>query len=173
MYLALCAGRAPSAVADFLDLPRSLVYRIKQAYDNFDGPEEEKEAFCVDRKIKEAHRSVRDSTFVANMKMMVEANPRKSIRAIAREMGVSNCTVRLAIHEDLRLKSYALRKAQLLTEAQAEKRFIGASALLNDMKHETAGYLCFFSDGKIFTQEQNINSRNDRYLSDDIGKMLL
>lgn len=95
------------------------------------------------------------------------------MRAIAREMGMrmSDRTVRLAVNEDLGLKSYALRKAQLLTKAQVEKRFIRASALLNDMKHETVGYLRFFSDEKNFTQEQKVNSRNDRYLTDNIEEV--
>lgn len=40
----------------FLNGPRSLEYRVKQASDNFDGPEEENEAFCVDKKSRDPHR---------------------------------------------------------------------------------------------------------------------
>lgn len=171
VYLALCAGKTPSVIADFLNVPRSLVYRVKQAFDNFDGPEEEMEAFCVDRKTKDPHRPVRETAFVEDVKGIVEDNPRKSMRAIAREKGVSDSTVRRVVHDDLGLKSYALRRAQFLTEAHVEKRLVRSSSLLNDMKHETSGYLRFFSDEKIFTQQQKVNRRNDRYLTDDFEEV--
>ena len=76
VFLALCAGQEPSAIADFFKIPKSLVYRIKQTYDQFDGPEEEREAFCVERKTREAKRPVRDATFVEEVQAIVEANPR-------------------------------------------------------------------------------------------------
>ena len=167
VYLALCAGKTPSEIVNFLNVPRSLVYRIKQAFDNFDGPEEEKETFCVERKTKDAHKPVRDATFVDDVRGTIENDPRKSMRAIAREKGVSDGTVRRVVRDDLNLKSYALRRAQFLSKEQVEKRFVRASALLNDMKHDTSGYLRFFSDEKIFTQQQKVNRRNDRYLTDD------
>ena len=171
VFLALCAGQSPAAIAGFLNVPRSLVYRIKQAYDLFEGPEEEKEAFCLERKGREAKRPVRDIAFVEEIQAIVEANPRKSMRAISREKGVCERTVRQTIHDDLGLNSYALRRGQHLTEVQVERRFVRASALLNNMKHETNGYLRFFSDEKNFTQEEKVNRRNDRYLTDDIAEV--
>ena len=51
-----------------------------------------------------------------------------------------------------------------------ERRFVRASALLNNMKHETNGYLRLFSD-ENFTQEEKVNRRNDRYLTDDIAEV--
>ncbi|QQP51709.1 Hypothetical protein FKW44_013146, partial [Caligus rogercresseyi] len=36
------------------------------------------------------------------------------------------------------------------------------AALLNNLKHETAGILRFFSDEKFFSQDQNSNRQNDR-----------
>ena len=77
--------------------------RIKQADDNFDESEEDKETFCNGRKTKEAPRLVMDSAFIRDAQKIVEANPRKSMRAISREMGVSDRTIRLAVREDLGL----------------------------------------------------------------------
>ena len=125
----------------------------------------------MERKARETKRPIRDAAFIEEIQATVEANPRKSMRAISREKGVSDRTVRQTIHEDLDLKSFALRKGQYLTETQMERRFVRASALLNDMKHETVGYLRFFSDEKNFTQEQKINRRNDRYLADNIEEV--
>ena len=38
-----------------------------------------------------------------------------------------------------------------------ERRAIKAAALLNNLKHETAGMLRFFSDEKNFDQDQKVN----------------
>ena len=105
----------PSKIALMLDVSRDLVYCLKKNY-NFEGPEEEREAFIVKRKRREAPRPVRDDEFVAIVKAKVEENPGVSMHAIRRELSVSARTVRRAVHEDLGLKSYALRRAQLLTQ---------------------------------------------------------
>ena len=49
-----------------------------------------------------------------------------------------------------------------------EQRFIQAKRLLNKVKHpEIQDMLWFYSDEKDFDQDQNINQRNDRWLSGD------
>ena len=70
------------------------------------------------------------------------------------------------IHEDLSLKSYVIKKHHLLTEDLRERRKIKAAALLNDLKHQSAGMLRFFSDEKNFLQDRITNRRNDRWLAD-------
>ena len=76
-----------SEITDVLNVPKSFMYRINHAFDHFDGPEEKKETFCVDRKIKDPHRPVRETSCALEVKEIAEANPRKSMRAIAREKG--------------------------------------------------------------------------------------
>ncbi|UYV61753.1 hypothetical protein LAZ67_1006331, partial [Cordylochernes scorpioides] len=76
------------------------------------------------------------------------------MRAIAKEMDVGSMTIVRTIHEDLGLKSYALRKGQLLTENMKNNRKGKAAALLNNLKHDSFGMLRFFSDEKNFDVDQ-------------------
>ena len=70
----LCASQAPNEIASILGLSRDLVCRLKDYY-YFEGPEEEREAFFVNRKRREAPRRVRDGDFVATVKVKVEEYP--------------------------------------------------------------------------------------------------
>ncbi|UYV83285.1 hypothetical protein LAZ67_23000403 [Cordylochernes scorpioides] len=89
------------------------------------------------------------------------------MRAIAKEMDVGSMTIVRTIHEDLGLKSYALRKGQLLTENMKNNRKGKAAALLNNLKHDAFGMLRFFSDEKNFDVDQKVNPRNDRWICKD------
>ena len=167
VYVALCTGRRAKEIAKFLDMPDTLVYRVKRNFDSCTGTEEEREAACINRKAHEVLRTVRTNEFVEDIKETIANRRSVSIRALAREKGVSYNTAWVTVRHDLGLKSYALRKAQLITPKQQENRLAKATALLNNLKHETAGMLRFFSDEKNFTQQQKINKRNQRYLTDD------
>ena len=65
------------------------------------------------------------------------------------------------MHEDLGLKSHALRRAPLLTQKQRENRLAKCHALLNNLKHETYDMLRFFSDERNFNQHQKVNAKTD------------
>ncbi|UYV72243.1 K02A2.6-like, partial [Cordylochernes scorpioides] len=118
---------------------------------------------------KHSRRSdrVRGEEFVKNVKEKIDGNPGKSMRAIAKEMDVGSMTIVRTIHEDLGLKSYALRKGQLLTENMKNNRKGKAAALLNNLKHDSFGMLRFFSDEKNFDVDQKVNPRNDRWICKD------
>lgn len=83
-----------------------------------------------------------------------------SMRTIEREFNVQAKNVRGAGHEDLGLKSSAFRRTQLLTKKQVEYRLAQCHTWLNDIKYETHGILCFFSDKKNFNLHQKVNARN-------------
>ena len=161
IIVALGAGRSPPEIAQFLGLPKSLVYRTKRNYAESEDPQE----FCPSRK-KHCLRSdaKRNEEFIAEVEKKVNDNPGKSMRALAKEMGVHHKTISKVVKGDLGLKSFSLRTSHLLTEAIMERRAIKAAALLNNMKHETAGMLRFFSDEKNFDQDQKVNRRNDRWI---------
>ena len=87
------------------------------------------------------------------------------MRALARELQVDDATIRRVVHEDLRYKSYVMRRGQFLSERTRENRLTRAKRLLNKLKHpEEPGMLWFFSDEKIFVQDQKVNRKNDRWL---------
>ncbi|UYV77427.1 hypothetical protein LAZ67_15000994 [Cordylochernes scorpioides] len=150
IIVALRAGRSPKEIVDFLKLPKTTIYRVKK---------QKKHSRRSDR--------VRGEEFVKNVKEKIDGNPGKSMRAIAKEMDVGSMTIVRTIHEDLGLKSYALRKGQLLTENMKNNRKGKAAALLNNLKHDSFGMLRFFSDEKNFDVDQKVNPRNDRWICKD------
>ena len=71
----------------------------------------------------------------------------------------------MTVKEDLNFKSYKLRRRQLLTQVQKERRKLKASALIDNLKHTSSGMLRLFSKKKIFVQDMKPNQQNDRWLS--------
>ncbi|UYV82172.1 hypothetical protein LAZ67_21001247 [Cordylochernes scorpioides] len=155
IIVALRAGRSPKEIVDFLKLPKTTIYRVKNQFDEADS---NKEGIATRKKHSRRSDRVKGEEFVKNVKEKIDGNPGKSMRAIAKEMDVGSMTIVRTIHEDLGLKSYALRKGQLLTENMKNNRKGKAAALLNNLKHDSFGMLRFFSDEKNFDVDQkNIN----------------
>ena len=115
IYVAPCSGQTPTTIVQVLGLNKDLVYRIKKDFDNFEGSEDEREAFIVNRKRREGGRTARSEEFVETVKQAIKDNPDVSMRALGREYNVSEATIRRIVHDDLGLKSYKLSKAQILT----------------------------------------------------------
>ncbi|UYV68006.1 IKK1 [Cordylochernes scorpioides] len=164
IIVALHAGRSPKEIVDFLKLPKTTIYRVKKQFDEADS---NKEGIATRKKHSRRSDRVRGEEFVKNVKEKIDGNPGKSMRAIAKEMDVGSMTIVRTIHEDLGLKSYALRKGQLLTENMKNNRKGKAAALLNNLKHDSFGMLRFFSDEKNFDVDQKVNPRNDRWICKD------
>ncbi|UYV67406.1 TDG [Cordylochernes scorpioides] len=136
IIVALRAGRSPKEIVDFLKLPKTTIYRVKKQFDEADS---NKEGIATRKKHSRRSDRVRGEEFVKNVKEKIDGNPGKSMRAIAKEMDVGSMTIVRTIHEDLGLKSYALRKGQLLTENMKNNRKGKAAALLNNLKHDSFG----------------------------------
>ncbi|UYV78053.1 hypothetical protein LAZ67_15003314 [Cordylochernes scorpioides] len=164
IIVALRAGRSPKEIVNFLKLPKTTIYRVKKQFDEADS---NKEGIATRKKHSRRSDRVRGEEFVKNVKEKIDGNPGKSMRAIAKEMDVGSMTIVRTIHEDLGLKSYALRKGQLLTENMKNNRKGKAAALLNSLKHDSFGMLRFFFDEKNFEVDQKVNPRNDRWICKD------
>lgn len=159
----LRAGHSAPDIIRWFGYTKTFVYEIKKAYD----AAEDKDSFTPERKThKRRSDSVRTEDFVANVKAKVDEDPTKSMNKIARELEVSETTVRRTIHQDLNLKSYVVKRRHLLTEDLKARRKTRAENLINDLKHFSAGMLRFFSDEKNFIQDKVVNRQNDRYLAE-------
>ncbi|UYV72851.1 hypothetical protein LAZ67_10000990 [Cordylochernes scorpioides] len=145
---------------------KSIIYRYF-VQKQFDEADSNKEGIATRKKHSRRSDRVRGEEFVKNVKEKIDGIPGKSMRAIAKEMDVGSMTIVRTIHEDLGLKSYALRKGQLLTENMKNNRKGKAAALLNNLKHDSFGMLRFFSDEKNFDVDQKVNPRNDRWICKD------
>jgi hypothetical protein len=90
------------------------------------------------------------------------------MRSIATEFGVAESTVRQIVQEDLRYKSYAMRKGQFMSEVTETRRAEKARKLLARLIHPSVtNQLIFFSDEKNFTQDQKVNRKNNQWLCSD------
>ena len=126
----------------------------------------------VSEKKKHSRRSdtVRSSEFVEVLQEIIDPDPSKSMREIARKINVSESTNRRTVHEDIRYKSYVMRRGQFLSAKNRENRVIRSKRLLNKLTHpEEPNMLWFFSDEKNFDLNQKVNRRNDRWLCSEFG----
>lgn len=80
-------------------------------------------------------------------------NPGRSMRSIAKELQVSECTIRTVVHQDIWYKSYVMRKRQFISAKTQENCLMRSKRLLNKVKnpHEH-GMLWFFSEEKALTK---------------------
>jgi len=109
------------------------------------------------------HNKIRSEEFLTGVACAIEADPTASIRSMAKDLGVSEKTIRRSVG-DLGAFSYVRRKRQLLTEATKARRVEKGRKLLNWLKSNSST-VRIFSDKKNWTVDQARNSRNDRYLA--------
>lgn len=162
VLVALAANHGDSEIADFLNVARSFVFRIRKQLLVSGG-----NVSSAAKRKKYSPRSdiVRKVEFVQQVQGIINENPSKSMRAIANQLLVSESTIRRVVHEDIRYKSYVMRRGQFMSDKNRENRVIRSKRLLNKLKHpEEPNMLWFFSDEKNFDQDQKVNRRNDRWL---------
>jgi hypothetical protein len=105
---------------------------------------------------------------VERVQELINEDPGQSMRKLAEDLEVSEYLIRKIVKEDIHYKLYSLLRDQFMTEATKKTRYKKATALVNRLKHPPApDILIFFSDEKNFTQDQKVNSRNNRWLCDD------
>ncbi|KAK8380611.1 hypothetical protein O3P69_016895 [Scylla paramamosain] len=79
--------------------------------------------------------TIRDAEFVAQLQAMVDEDPSQSMRSIARELQVSEGTIRKCLHEDIRYKSYKMHKGQLPSIKMQENCFKKTKKMVNKLEH--------------------------------------
>lgn len=157
----LRAGRKPKEIISWFHYKKTQVYEIAKRYNETI----DKEKCSANRKCHRRRSDCkRNDDFLEILKEKVNEDGGQKMSKLAKEMEVSRSTVSVAINHDLCYKSYVFRKRQLLTEKDKLNRKLKAHALLNDIKHESAGFIRFFSDEKIFFQDQKVNRQNDRWI---------
>ena len=169
VLVALKAERSDLEIARFLKVARSFVHKVRQDLQSDNG--------TVSKTAKRKENStrfdkIRTDDFVKEIKQTVDANPRNSMRSLAKHYKVSEGTIRNVVHENMGYKSYALKKGQFLSQKMKENRLLKSKLLLNKFKDPaTQDLVWFFSDEKNFDQDQKVNRRNDRWLCEDSSEV--
>lgn len=162
----LCAGHTAKEISKFNNIPLRTVYNVKKAYDS--NPDN---ATPI-RKRHDVRNDRTSSENVNRIQEFVNEDPGRSMRSIARELEMSNATVRKIVHEDLRYRSYVMRKGHFMTQQTKERRLDKAKKLLSKFKNsKEKSPLIFFSDEKNFQQDQVVNKQNNRWLCKNINEV--
>jgi hypothetical protein len=124
--------------------------------------------FEIARKIHKRCSDYKGTALAEDLRELITRDPGRSMRSMAQEMNISRTTVRKMVSEDLRYKSYAMRRGQFMSEATRTRRLEKAMKLLARIKHPIVpNPLIFFSEEESFTQDQKVNHRNNRWLCSD------
>ena len=121
----------------------------------------------VDRKPgsgkKRSTRTVENVESVEGLALSQENKPEthRSVRQIARDIGISKTTVQDIIAKDLKLVCFKKRQAQDLTTTNKITRLVRAKQLLKKYPGHTIPFI-WFTDEKIFTVAPTVNPQNDR-----------
>lgn len=163
IIVALRAGRTRMQIVNFLKLPISTVYKVAQKYYN--------QPVTTNSRRQIHNRSMtrkRNEEFINRLEELVQQDPSQSTRILASKLNVSATTIRRAIHEDLRCKSYRLKLHQMLSDNMKIKRLERSSLLLSSLKGKASGRIRLFSDEKIFCLDAKVNRQNDRWIVKDV-----
>ncbi len=126
------------------------------------------EDFSAKRKQHKKRSDAMDRAFIMDVERLIQEDPSRSMRAIACELNVSATVVRRVVKEEIKLKSYALKRGQFMNQGTKERRLAKAKKLLWKLKKPTEHkQLIFFSDEKNFSQDQKVNRRNNRWICAD------
>jgi hypothetical protein len=168
----LRAGRTVSEIVRFNNLKKSTVRNVKRRYDDFIAGGGLPEEFSSDRKVHRRTSDTLDASIVTKLQALVDQDPGRSMRSLARKLKISEFVIRKKMMQDIRYKSYALRRGQFLSHATKKRRLENAKLMLNKLKNPAANnQLIFFSDEKNFSQDQKVNKKNNRWLCVDISEV--
>lgn len=98
----------------------------------------------------------------------IRRNPKRSMRKMAKELGVSEWSIRNIVKHHLHLKPYKLQRVHLLNPSMMDTRVQRSKHLLIRFaggKHR----LILFTDEKVFTLEEKFNKQNVRILSPNVS----
>ena len=115
VLFALCTGHNNATIAKFFDLTIKWVWKVKNQLEKSGGDYE-----AVAKRFDHQRRSdcLRTAKFINCVKNAINKDPGKSI---AKDMRTSEALIRRCVSEDLRYKSYKMKKSQLLTIKAKEK----------------------------------------------------
>ena len=148
---------APETISTIIRVTVRTVRNIRAA---------KKEGNDVSRKRGSGENGLKHSDdFLESLKAKIEDDLTMSMRRLADYFDVNKSTIRKAVHEDLGLRSYICVPRHLLTTSLKARRLERCRKVLCYLK-SNAATVKIFSDKKIFTVDQVLNCRNDRFIAE-------
>ena len=130
-----CTQRSDKEISKFNNIPMSMVKKHNKDYMDFINAGNSPEVYDITRKSPKCHSNTLDHEIVVRVQELVDTDPSKSIRARARKLEVSATLVGKLVKEDLKYKSYSLRKGQLMSKATKWRQLEKTKKPLSCLKH--------------------------------------
>ncbi|QQP52457.1 Transposable element tcb2 transposase [Caligus rogercresseyi] len=143
---------SPKEVIEFFNYPKSTVYEQWKAWNSF------KKNNAHRKKCSRSLGATRSDEFVAEVKRKVNEDGNKSYTKLTVVMGCSKQTIANTINKGY--SSYKKRHRMILTEGTRESKKVKAAVLLNSLKREN-----------FFSQDQNSNRQNDRWICQNVDEV--
>ena len=112
VIVAIHAKHSDLEILQFLNVARSFLHKVRRGLEESDG---DVESVGKHRKHKPSADTARTLQFVQQVQDIIDEDHSKSIRAISRELQVSECRIRHIINEDVRSKFYVMRRGQFIS----------------------------------------------------------
>ncbi|KAI6646074.1 CRE-PTR-16 protein [Oopsacas minuta] len=148
-------GKTVKEITKALSVTKWTVYRTIQHF-NETGE-------TSDRPRSGRPRSIRTPLLKKPVREKVRYNPKRSVQKMANECNCSTRMMGRLVHDDLGLKSYQFRKAQLLSDVN-KKRRIEKCKKLRERFRDGRHLDILFTDERLSTVECSFNRQNDRVL---------
>jgi transposase len=136
-----------------LKVTRNLVFRTVNRFKDTGA--------IIDRPRSGRPTSVTTPGLIKAVRARLARKSERSARQLAREFGVSHSTMLTTLKTRLHVRSFKKHKYHGITAAQKKKRLDRARALRSRLARGELPNI-IFSDEKIFTLEQAVNTQNDR-----------
>ena len=101
VIVAIHANHSDLEISEYLKFARSFVHKVRR---ELEASDDNIESVTKRKKHKARSDRVRISHFLQQVQGIIDKDPSKSIRAISRDLQVSECTIRRIVHEDIRYK---------------------------------------------------------------------
>jgi hypothetical protein len=110
----LRTGRSVKEIVKFHNLKRTTVWDIKHRYDTFIAAGGLTEDFSSERKAHSRRSDAVDISIITSLQDLINQDPGRSMRLLARELGISKASVRKIMVQDILYKFYAFRHGQFM-----------------------------------------------------------
>lgn len=159
-------GKRQSEISRALDVGKSTVHKtIKRFVETGSHKDRPRSGRPRTANTPANRRSIREK---------VKRNPKRSMRRMAQEIGISDVRVHHIVKEELHLKPYKRQVVHGLgvdeekKKKNEEKRKSRCQALLRRFQNGTHRQIVF-SDEKLFVIEEQFNKQNSRILAPDVS----
>ena len=122
VLFAICTGHNNATIAKFFDLTTMWVWKVRNQLEKSGGDYE-----AVAKRSDHSRRSdcLRTAKFISRVKNAIDKDPGKSMRTIAKDIRTSEALIQRCVSEDLRYKSYKMKKRPI-TDSQGQGEVIEA-----------------------------------------------